>query len=81
MLTSSAEVFRTRQAIRDLTDAVRLNRVVIECLGANGAERQQLVEVVNQGCRLPEVDFKRVYSSLLFAAAQPEEDFSAFGSE
>ena len=78
MFTSAAEVFRTRQAIRDLNDAVRAHHVAMQRLGSSGAERAAISEIVAKGCVITFPDHDRACDHLLLAAAMPEDDFPAF---
>lgn len=77
MFTSSAEVFRTRQAVRDLVEAVGLHRDAVQCLGVTGAERTVLLGIAANG-RIDIDEHRDAYSSILLAAAMPDEDFGAF---
>lgn len=76
MFTSSAVVFRTRQAVRDLQEVVRTHRDAVDRIGTNGADRSDLMQIIDNGCLLSSED--RSYSSVLLAAALPDEDFNAF---
>lgn len=78
MLTSNADVFRARQAVRDLKEAARLHRDAIASLGATGAETKALESLVDGSCKLPSQDPHRLYSNILLSAALPEADFDAF---
>ena len=78
MFTSAAEVFRTRQAVRDLNDAVRAHPSAMQRLGTTGAERAAISQIVQNGCVLTFPAHARAYSQLLLSAAMPEEDFPGF---
>lgn len=78
MFTSSAEVFRTRQAVRDLAEAVGQHREAVQALGITGADQHFLSQSIVNGCRIDITDNKHVLSALLLAAALPDEHFSAF---
>ncbi len=77
MFTSSADVFRTRQAVCDLLRVVHSHRSAVDRLGATGTDRSDIISILNAGCRIDDFG-TRAFSSLLFAAAMPEEDFGAF---
>lgn len=77
MFTSSADVFRTRQAVRDLLEVVRTHRSAVSRLGATGTDRSELVSITASGCLIPDAG-TRAYSTLMLAAAMPEEDFNGF---
>lgn len=77
MFTSSADVFRTRQAVHDLREVVHLNRNAVKRIGASGADSAMIEAIVQNGARIPE-DKTRAYSSILLAAAMPDEDFNGF---
>lgn len=78
MYTSIAEVFRTRQAVGDLTETVRSHQDAILRLGTTGAEKEAIRTIVDAGCKITLPDQIRAYSQLLLSAAMPEEDFPAF---
>lgn len=78
MFTSSAEVFRTRQAVRDLVEAVGVHREAVLRLGSTGAERDVIAHITASGCRIDTEDHRDVYSSILLAAAMPDDDFASF---
>ena len=77
MFTSSAEVFRTRQAVSDLHDVVRFHREAVERLGRSGAESAVIADVVSAGNLVPALD-TRAFVSILQAAAMPDDDFNGF---
>ena len=77
MFTSSADVFRTRQAVRDLLEVVHLHRNAMARIGATNAETAMLETIVQNGGLIPE-EKQQSYSSLLLAAALPDEDFNGF---
>ena len=77
MFTSSADVFRTRQAVHDLREVVHLNRNAVKRIGASGADSAMIEAIVQNGARIPE-NKSRAYSSILLAAAMPDEDFNGF---
>ena len=78
MFTSTADVFRTRQALRDLLAAVHLYREAIIRPGLTGAEKDAIEKILNRGCRIVAADDLRAYSEIRLAAAMPDEDFGAF---
>lgn len=78
MFTSSAEVFRTRQAVRDLVEAVGLHREAVLRLGITGADRDVISRITASGCRIDVDQQGDAYSSLLLASALPDEDFPSF---
>lgn len=78
MFTSTAEVFRTRQAVRDLAEVVGLHRKAMQRLGTSGADRDVISRITAGGCRIDIDQHRDAYSSILFAAAMPDEDFPAF---
>lgn len=77
MFTSSADVFRTRQAVADLLEVVHLHRMAVSRIGISGADAASLEGIVQRGGIIPE-EKPRSYSSLLLAAAMPDEDFNSF---
>ncbi len=77
MVMSSAEVFRTRQAVHDLVKAAGLHREAIQHLGIAGADSDIISTITVQGRIASEHDLT-VHSSFLLAAAMPEADFGAF---
>ncbi|MEM7719492.1 MAG: hypothetical protein AAF222_09820 [Pseudomonadota bacterium] len=77
MFTSSADVFRTRQVVADLLDVVRLHRNAVLRIGVSGAESASIEAILDQGGQIPEAR-RKVYSSILFAAAMPDDDFNSF---
>lgn len=78
MSTSIADVFRIRQALRDLTEAVRINHDAVLRLGTTGAEKEAVVRIVEAGCRIDMPGDNRAFTQLLLAAAMPEDDYPAF---
>ena len=78
MFTSSADVFRKRQAVRDLIDAVHAHRAAMQRLGTTGAEREAIAHLMATGCILNLPDHTRANDQLLLAAAMPEDDFPGF---
>lgn len=78
MFTSTADVFRTRQALRDLLDVVHLYREAILRPGMTGAERAAIEKIVSRNCRIVAADDERAYSEIRLAAAMPDEDFGVF---
>jgi hypothetical protein len=78
MFTSTADVFRTRQALRDLLEVVHQNREVIFRPGLTGAERDAIEKILNRNCRIVATDDARAYSEIRLAAAMPDEDFAGF---
>ena len=77
MFTSSADVFRTRQAVRDLLEVVHTHRDAVHRLGVTGTERTEIVSITRAGGLIADAE-TRVYSSILLAAALPDEDFNSF---
>lgn len=77
MFTSSAEVFRTRQAVYDLLEVVRLHRDAVVRIGASTADSATIEAIMTNGGRITQA-MSRSYSSILLAAALPDEDFNAF---
>ena len=78
MFTSIADVFRIRQALRDLTEAVRINQDAVLRLGTTGAEKDAIARIVEAGCRIDMPGDNRAFTQLLLAAAMPEDDYPAF---
>lgn len=78
MFTSSAEVFRRRQVVSDLIGVVRAHGSALDRLGSTLAERDDISEIVAQGCILTTPEQDRLASHLLLAAALPDDDFPAF---
>lgn len=78
MFTSSADVFRRRQAASDLISVVRTHRTAMSRLGVTGAERAAIAEIVSAGCVLIGPEQDRIASQLLLAAALPDDDFNGF---
>jgi hypothetical protein len=77
MFTSSAEVFRTRQAVRDLIEVVRTHRAAMDRLAKSGVG----FSVSAQGAFETGVltrDQSLLCSDFLLAAATPDDDFNAF---
>lgn len=77
MFMSSAEVFRTRQAVRDLVEAVEVHRDAMHRLGVTGADRDAITRITADG-RLDAEGQRDTYSTILLAAAMPDDDFGAF---
>ncbi|MEM6384690.1 MAG: hypothetical protein AAF718_00500 [Pseudomonadota bacterium] len=77
MFTSPADVFRTRQAVADLLDVVHLHRSAVSRIGATNAEVASIDLIVENGGIIPD-EKSRFYSSILLAAAMPDEDFNSF---
>ncbi|MEO1537879.1 MAG: hypothetical protein AAFR73_09120 [Pseudomonadota bacterium] len=77
MFTSTADVFRTRQAVADLLEIVRLHRDAVNRIGASNADMASIKSIVLNDGVIPD-DGSRSYSSILLAAAMPDEDFAAF---
>lgn len=77
MFTSSAEVFRTRQAVYDLLEVVRLHRDAVVRIGSSTADSATIEAIMTNGGRITQA-MSRSYSSILLAAALPDEDFNAF---
>lgn len=78
MFTSTADVFRTRQALRDLTAVVHQYRDAIFRPGMSGAEKDAIEQILKRNCRIVATDDPRAYSEIRLAAAMPDEDFGAF---
>ena len=77
MFISSADVFRTRQATRDLIDVVRSHRKAMTRLGDTKAGEAALIQIVNSnGCITSEDD--DIYRQIMLAAALPDDDFPCF---
>lgn len=79
MFTSSAVVFRTRQAIRDLSDVVMSGRDSIARFSVR-SHAVGLPRLMANNGRFNLPDDRDFYSDVLLAAAMPEEDFPAFTS-
>ncbi len=77
MFTSSADVFRTRQAVHDLLEVVHTHRNAVDRLGATGTDRTEIVSITRSGCRIMDTG-TRAYSTISLAAAMPDEDFNSF---
>ena len=77
MFTSSADVFRTRQAVADLLEVVRLHRNAVSRIGASNADAAVLDAIVQNGGIFPD-EKPRCYASILLSAATPDEDFNGF---
>ena len=77
MFTSSADVFRTRQAIRDLIDVVRSHRHAMLRLGGTKAGETALIQIISLNGRITQTD-DRIYRLILLAAALPDDDFPCF---
>ncbi len=77
MFTSTADVFRTRQAVRDLLEVVHTHRNAVDRLGATGTDRSEILEITKSGCLIADTG-SRAFSSILLAAAMPDEDFNSF---
>lgn len=77
MFDSSAEVFRTRQAIRDLVDVARVHRKAVTRLGDTKTGEAALIRIVSaNGCVTP-ADYQ-IYRQIMLAAALPDDDFPCF---
>lgn len=77
MFKSSANVFRTRQAIGDLLQVVHLHRNAVSRIGASSADTSSLEEIIKKGGVIPAAK-RKAYSSILLSAALPDDDFNAF---
>ncbi len=77
MFISTADVFRTRQGVRDLLEVVHTHRSAVDRLGATGVDRTELLSIAKSGCVIVDPG-SRTYSSILLAAAMPDEDFNQF---
>ncbi len=78
MFTSKADVFRTRQVLRDLAEAICIHKDAVLSLGTTGAEKEAIARIVDAGCVIPGSTDSRVYTQLLLSAALPEDDYPAF---
>ena len=78
MFTSTAEVFRRRQAISDLISVVRSHRSAMARLGVTPEERDGIARVIASGCLIRGLHQDRIASQLLLIAALPDDDFPAF---
>jgi hypothetical protein len=80
MFTSDADVFRTRQSIRDLRKTIEeTGDNALSRLSGSGLGRGALRRVVTElGCRFDAQAHQDIYSETLLAAAMPDEDFPAF---
>ena len=78
MFTSIADVFRTRQTLWDLSQAIRINKDAVLSLGTTGAEKEAITRIVDANCKIDPKGDDRAYSQLLLSAAMPEEDYPAF---
>ncbi len=80
MFTSSAVVFRTRQAVSDLAETIGdIGPAALERISSSDTSSRALGAFLASGrwqFRLP--DQQSAYSDILLAAALPEEDFSGF---
>ena len=80
MFTSSAVVFRTRQAVSDLAETIGdIGPSALERISSSDTSVRAFRPFLANGrwrFRLPEQ--QSAYSDILLAAALPEEDFSAF---
>ena len=77
MFTSSADVFRTRQAVRDLLEVVHLHRSAMARFGASNAETAMIETIVQNGGIIPE-EKPESYVALQLTAAMPDDDFNGF---
>ena len=77
MFTSSADVFRTRQAIRDLIDVVRVHRKAVTRLGGTETGEAALNRIVKAKGRITQAD-DHIYRQIMLAAALPDDDFPCF---
>ena len=77
MFTSSADLFRTRQAVSDLREVVQFHRDAVDRIGRSGAERAAIAAVISAGGLIPPEEV-RTYTLLLQAAALPDDDFNGF---
>lgn len=77
MFTSFAGVFRTRQAVRDLQEVVHTHRDAVSRLGATGTDQREIVSIARSGGIISDTG-TRAYSTILLAAALPDEDYSTF---
>lgn len=77
MFTSSADVFRTRQAVRDLLGVVRLHRSAMSRVGVSNAETAMFETIVQNGGVIP-AEKAESYVALQLTAAMPDEDFNGF---
>lgn len=77
MFTSSANVFRIRQVVHDLVVAVGMHRNALLRLGVTGADKESITQITADG-KIDAEAHRNTISSLLLAAAMPDEDFAAF---
>ncbi|NNL18695.1 MAG: hypothetical protein HKP37_08155 [Boseongicola sp.] len=84
MFTSSADVFRTRQALGDLRSMIRRTpedtqaRMVAGFPSSAGDGAAVLARIFGDGVRFRHPDDFEVHTSVLLAAALPDDDFPAF---
>lgn len=84
MFTSSADVFRTRQAIGDLRSLIRhtpeeTRLRLIAGFPTSVGDGDRIVErIVAEGVRFRHPDDFEVHTSVLLAAALPDQDFPTF---
>jgi sugar/nucleoside kinase (ribokinase family) len=84
MFTSSADVFRTRQAIGDLRSLIRhtpeeTRSRLIAGFPTSVEDGDRMIErIVADGVRFRHPDDFEVHTSVLLAAALPDEDFPTF---
>lgn len=77
MFTSSADVFRTRQAVRDLLEVVHLHRGAMSRTGVSNAETAMIETIVQTGGVIP-TEKAESYVALQLTAAMPDDDFNGF---
>lgn len=77
MFTSSADVFRTRQAVRDLLEVVHLHRAAMPRTGVSNAEAVMIETIVQNGGVIP-TEKAESYVALQLTAAMPDDDFNGF---
>jgi hypothetical protein len=78
MFTSKADVFRTRQAIRDLSEAAQISLSAVRRLVSTRDDQHVIDDLLIRGVPMERGKAGRFYADLLLAAAMPEEDFPCF---
>ena len=84
MFTSSADVFRTRQALGDLRSLIRRTpedtrmRMIAGFPSSAGNGGAVLARILADGARFRHPDDFEIHTSVLLAAAMPDDDFPLF---
>ncbi|MCV6592656.1 MAG: hypothetical protein OIF48_06875 [Silicimonas sp.] len=78
MFTSTADVFRRRQALRDLINVLNAQPEAVSRLGRTQADRAAIGGIIASGGILTGPDAERLSSQLLLTASLPDDDFHAF---